>query len=85
MKQPEAQLRAGYILKELGKYPAGLLTVDEVLFLASRCRRVADSPILVVGAFDESDLRELEKILSRVNKVSRTRFKLLSFEHRKKS
>jgi hypothetical protein len=79
MEPAEARARAERILEELGKYPTGLFTLDENLFLTCRCRRLPGAKAMVVLAFAEPDLRELEKIARRVKKASRKNFKLLRF------
>lgn len=82
MQQNLAQMKGERILREIMKYPAGLLTVDEVLFLSTHCRRLPGAPVMLVAAFDEPALRELEKIADRIRQTSRAPFKLLGFERK---
>lgn len=80
MLQSLTQMRGEKILREIVRYPASLFTMDEVLFLSTHCRRLPGVPVMLVGAFDEPALRELEKIAERVKQVSRAPFTLLSFD-----
>ena len=84
MLQSLAQMRGEKLLREIVRYPAGLLTVDEILFLSTHCRRLPGVPAMLVGAFDESALRDLEKIAEKVKQASRMPFTLLSFDKKDK-
>ena len=75
-----AQQRGERLLRELAKYPAGLFILEELLFLSSHCRRLAGAPVMVVGAFNQESLAELERIAERVKAVQRSHLTLLELK-----
>lgn len=77
--QEDLYARANKVLHELGKYRVSLLTVNDVLFLITKCRCDDNFKPVTVCLFDEEHLEKLEEILKRVRETSRAHLKVLPF------
>ncbi len=79
-----ARQRGERLIRELARYPAGLFTLDELLFFSSHCRRLAGAPVAVTGTFNQESLAELERIAERVKAVRSSHMTLLEFKRGKR-